>query len=288
MPSGRTIAIRGFRSVLLGVLLAFVGLALVLWTQVEKRFVFFPSSEISYTPQRSGLPYEEVTFTGYDGLQLHGWYVPGRSDVTFLWFHGNGGNISHRVDEIEIIHHRLGVNLLIFDYSGYGKSEGTPSERGTYLDARAALAYLQTRSDLDVEKIVYFGRSLGAAVAVELATFESPLALVLVSPFASIADMARISLRNLPVQWLLRDRYDSYARIKGINRPLLILHGDQDKTVPISQGKKLFDAANQPKRFQVVLGAGHNDTYLAGRSGYWEALDVFLASLPASRASTIE
>ena len=288
MPSGRTIAIRGFRSVLLGLLLAFVGLAVVLWTQVEKRFVFFPSSEISCTPQRSGLPYEEVTFTGYDGLRLHGWYVPGRSDVTFLWFHGNGGNIGHRVDEIDIIHHRLGVNLLIFDYSGYGKSEGKPSERGTYLDARAALAYLQTRSDLDVEKIVYFGRSLGAAVAVELATFESPLALVLVSPFASIADMARKSLLNLPVQWLLRDRYNSYARIKGINRPLLILHGDQDKTVPISQGKKLFDAANQPKRFQVVLGAGHNDTYLASRSSYWEALDVFLASLPVSRASTIE
>jgi len=285
MALTRKLAIRGLRSVILALLIAFVGLAVVLWTQVEKRFVFFPSSEVIYTPQRSGLEYEDVSRTSQDGLRLHGWFVPGDSNVTLLWFHGNGGNIGHRVDELGIIHDRLGVNLLIFDYRGYGKSEGKPSEQGTYLDARAALAHLQTRSDVDPDKIVYFGRSLGAAVAVELATVQPPMAMVLVSPFASIADMARISLRNLPIQWLVRDRYDSTARISEIRCPLLVLHGDQDETVPIAQGKKLFDAASPPKLFQALPGAGHNDTHLVAGSGYWEALEGFLASLPANQAS---
>jgi pimeloyl-ACP methyl ester carboxylesterase len=157
----------------------------VLWTQLERIFVFFPISEIIYTPAQMGLEYKDVYFTTKDGQQLHGWYVPGNTDVTLLWFHGNGGNISHRVPEIAQIHYRLGVNLFIFDYRGYGRSEGVPSESGTYRDSRAALAYLQGRADLNPQKIIYFGQSLGAAVAVELAAHQPPLGLVLIAPFVS-------------------------------------------------------------------------------------------------------
>jgi fermentation-respiration switch protein FrsA (DUF1100 family) len=261
-------------------LLLLLGLLAVLWTQLERIFVFFPTPEIIYTPAQTGLKYEEVFFTTDDGQRLNGWFVPGYTDVTWLWFHGNGGNISHRVDEIAQIHHRLGVNLFIFDYRGYGKSEGVPSERSTYRDARTALAYLQERPDVNPEKIIYFGQSLGAAVAVELAAHQPPLGLVLVAPFVSLSDMSRILYPQLPaVPWLVRNRYNSLAHLSSIHCPLLILHGDRDTIVPISQGRKLFNAANEPKQFQVLYGAGHNDTYIAGGDIYWDALSEFLDGL---------
>jgi fermentation-respiration switch protein FrsA (DUF1100 family) len=206
--------------------------------------------------------------------------------VTWLWFHGNGGNISHRVDEMALIQQRLGVNLFIFDYQGYGRSEGRPTEQGTYRDARAALEYLQNRPDVAADRIVYFGRSLGAAVAVELATSQPPLGMVLVSPFTSVGDMARLTIRLLPVHWLVENRYDSLARIGRVDRPLLILHGDQDQTVPVSQGRKLFEAANSPKQFRLLAGAGHNDTYSTGRAEYWDALTEFTEALPGQGSST--
>jgi fermentation-respiration switch protein FrsA (DUF1100 family) len=257
--------------------------AVTLWTQLEQRFIFFPSSDMVATPDQVGLAYEDVFFTTSDGLRLHAWYVPGTTDVTLLWFHGNGGNISHRVEYMALFHHRLGVNLLLVDYRGYGRSEGKPSEQGTYRDARAALHYLQGRPGVSPEKIVYYGRSLGTAVAVELAVDHPPLALVLVSPFASLSDMARLTFPLLPVGWLVRNRYNSLARVAKIQRPLLILHGDQDETVPFSQGEKLFRAANPPKRFQVLSGAGHDDP-LGGGTEHWEALEEFLAGLTAGES----
>ena len=263
-------------------LLALVALVLVLFTQLERRFIFFPSREVLFSPDQLGVTYEDVYFTTEDGLQLNGWYLPGSSDMTWLWFHGNGGNISDRVGELALIHHRMGVNLFIFDYRGYGRSQGKPSEQGTYRDTRAALKYLQGRADVDPGQIVYFGRSLGAAVAVELATVQPPLALVLVSPFASIRDMARQVVPLLPIHVLVPRMYDSISRIRQIQRPLLVLHGDQDTEVPPSQGRKLFEAANQPKRFQNIQGAGHNDTLAVGGQALWDALVSFLDSLSDS------
>jgi fermentation-respiration switch protein FrsA (DUF1100 family) len=259
-------------------------LAVTLWTQLEQRFIFFPTSDIVSTPDQVGLDYEDVFFTTSDGLRLHGWYVPGTTDVTWLWFHGNGGNISHRVDDLALFHHRFGINLLIVDYRGYGRSEGRPSEQGTYRDARAALLYLQGRPGVLPERIVYFGRSLGTAVAVELAVAHLPLALVLVSPFASLSDMAHLSFPRLPVGWLVRNKDNSLARVAKVQRPLLILHGDRDETVPISQGEKLFRAANPPKQFQVLSGAGHNDPLGGGGRETWDALEEFLADLTAGEA----
>lgn len=251
----------------------------MLWAQVEKRFVFFPTSQIVETPGQMGLAYEEVSFITEDRRRLQGWFVPGTNQTTWLWFHGNGGNISHRVEELALMHHRLGVNLLIFDYRGYGNSEGRPTERGTYRDARAALGFLQGRSDVAPEEVVYFGHSLGAAVAVELAAAYPPLGMILVSPFASVSDMARLTFPYLPVNWLVRNRYDSLARISNVSCPLLVIHGDRDDTVPLSQAEKLFDRATPPKHFRLLAGAGHNDIFITGGSAYWDALVEFQAKL---------
>ena len=258
----------------------------ILWSQLERRYIFFPTAEVGFTPADAALKYEDVTFGSAGGLKLHGWYVPGaveRDNTTWIWFHGNGGNIGHRVDELAMLHHRLGVNLLIFDYQGYGRSQGEPTEQGTYRDARAALEYVSNRPGVDPRKIVYFGRSLGAAVAVELATEKPPAGLILVSPFSSVSDMARRAFPYLPVGWLLKDRYDSMSRIRRIQTPLLIIHGAQDEMVPVEQGRMLFEAANDPKTFRLLPAAGHNDTHVAGGPGYWDALEEFSASLKPGR-----
>jgi hypothetical protein len=260
--------------------LVLVVLIAVVLSQLEKFFLFFPTSEIIATPAELGVRYEDVYFITDDGRQLNGWFIPGTSEITWLWFHGNGGNISHRTEEIVQIHHVLGVNLFIIDYRGYGKSQGSPSEQGTYKDARAALAYLLSRPDVSPDQIVYFGRSLGAAVAVELAVEHPPRGMILVAPFASISDMARIHYPALPgAAWLARNRYNSLARIVAIESPLLVLHGDQDTIVPLSQGRKLFEAANQPKQFQILPRAGHDDTYLTSGDAYWGTISSFLETL---------
>ncbi|MFQ6027986.1 MAG: alpha/beta hydrolase [Dehalococcoidia bacterium] len=260
-----------------GLLLAV--LAVSLWPHIERQFVYFPTSEILDTPDQLGLEYEDVFIPVSDGERINGWFVPGPSEVTLLWLHGNGGNIGHRLDELGLMHYRLGVNILIVDYRGYGRSDGRPSEAGLYQDAQAALAYLQTREDVNSDKIVYFGRSLGAAVAVELATQQPPYGLVLVAPFASLGHMARLALPWLPLHWLVRNHFNSLERIRGLHAPLLVIHGEQDQTVPISQGQLLYEAANSPKVFQNLPAAAHNDTYDQGGETYWQSWSDFLESL---------
>jgi len=259
-----------------------LGMVLILgflWGRLEQRYVFFPSDNVQSTPADVGLKYEDVFFNTDGGRQLHGWYVPGEDEArnaTWIWFHGNAGNIGHRVDELAIFRYRIGVNMFIFDYQGYGRSQGEPTEQGTYRDARAALEYVVARPAVDPQKIVYFGRSLGAAVAVELATEEPPAGVVLISPFASLEEMGRLAFPHLPVGWILKGRYDSMSRISRIHTPLLIIHGDQDQTVPVGQGRALYLAANEPKSFRLLPIAGHNDTYLNGGSAYWDALEGFV------------
>ena len=260
----------------LGVIMGF------LWTQLESRFIFFPTRELITHPGMAGLSYEEINFTTVEGRRLHGWFIPGQTadnSMTWLWLHGNGGNISHRMEEVAMVHHRLGVNVLIFDYQGYGQSEGKPTEQGVYADARAALKYLTRRQEVTSDKIVYFGRSLGAAVAVNLASVEPPLGLVLVSPFSSVEDMAKLGYPFLPVGWLTRGRFDSVKTIALVNRPVLIVHGALDDTVPPAQAEKLFHAANEPKRFLVLPNASHNDTSTSGGEKYWNSLERFMGDL---------
>ncbi len=246
---------------------------------IEHQFIYFPESTLETDPSSRGLAFEDVHFAARDGVRLHGWFVPGNGDVTWVWFHGNAGNISHRVDNLELVHDRLGVNVFLFDYRGYGQSQGTPSEQGTYLDAQAALAYVRTRDDVASDRIVYFGRSLGSAIAVELATQDAPYALILESPLPSIRYMVRQAYPFLPIGPLLRTKYDTLAKIGGVNAPLLVLHGDRDDMIPIEGGREVFDAAGGPKSFHTIEGAGHNDTYLVEGQPYWDALKRFMQDL---------
>ena len=247
---------------------------------IERSFIYFPDRQLIGDPADYGLPFDDVSFTADDGVQLHGWFVPGESDVTWLWFHGNAGNISHRLENLRLLHDELGVAVFLFDYRGYGRSRGTPSEEGTYRDAEAALAYVLSRPDVDPQRIVYFGRSLGAGVAVELATRQPPFALILESPVPSIADLAKRHYPFLPVSALLRTKYDSLSKIGNVRAPLLVLHGDRDEVVPFEGGRKLFEAAGEPKRFYTISGAGHNDTYVVGGREYFSVLREFVESLP--------
>ncbi len=251
---------------------------------IERRLIYHPEKRLTTDPSKIGLTYEDVVFTASDGVQLHGWYVPGSRDLTFLWFHGNAGNISHRLGNLKEMHDELAVNIFIFDYRGYGQSQGTPSEQGTYFDAKAALVYLRAREDVPMDQIVYYGRSLGGALAVELATQEPPYGLVLESSFPSVPYVARKSSPFLPLWWLLRTKYDSVARVPHLQVPLLQIHGDIDDTVPLEAGRALFEAANTPKEFYVISGADHNDTYLVGGPAYWEKIRGFTNSLSRSSA----
>ncbi len=253
-------------------------LALALWGCggfLERSLIYYPTRRLEATPKMHGLAYEEAYFTAEDGVRLHGWYVPGRRPITLLWCHGNAGNISHRLDNLRLLHERLGIGVFLFDYRGYGKSEGVPSEAGLYRDARAALGWLRGHTEGSETTIVYFGRSLGAAVALELARSAPPRALILESPFLSVQAIANGTLPG--VGYLFRTRYDSLEKIGQVRVPLLILHGDADEVVPPSHARRLLEAANEPKTFHALPGARHNDTYLA--PGYFEALAGWLRSI---------
>jgi hypothetical protein len=253
---------------------------------IEKGFIFHPErSNDSATPDVYGIEYDDVIFRTEDGLNLNGWLVPGKkpspdADLhTLLWFHGNAGNINRRLDNLKMIYERVPVNVFIIDYRQYGRSEGKISEQGTYLDSRAALAYLHSRDDINNEKIIFFGRSLGSAVAVELALNEKCRALILETPFTSILEMGKKLYPFLPVNLLLKTKYDSLAKIGNIKVPILVMHGDKDDLVPFEHGKRLYDMANEPKEFYTIPGAGHNDTHIVGGDEYFDVIRNFVNKL---------
>lgn len=240
-------------------------------------FIFFPEKQIEVTPKSVGLEFEDVMIETSDGIMLNGWYVPHpESRRTLLFFHGNAGNISHRVQNLRLFYDELGLSVFILDYRGYGQSEGEPSEEGTYLDAEAALGFLKGKKGLKESELIFFGRSLGSAVAVDLALKHPPRVLILESPMTSIRDMAKKMFSFLPVGFLIKTEYDSLSKIGKIHAPVFVLHGDRDEVVPFEQGKRIFEAANSPKQFHTIPGAGHNDTFDVGGVSYWEAWRGFL------------
>lgn len=245
---------------------------------VAESFIFYPDDYFIGDPSDWGMPFEDVYFSTGDGLTLNGWFVPGEKEMTWLMFPGNAGNISYRLDNLRLLHHRLSLNIFIFDYRGYGRSQGRPSEEGTYLDAEAALTYLRSRRDIDPEAIIFFGRSLGSAVAVNLATKHKCLGLILESPPTSLVGMMKRLFPSLPPEEL-PIKYDSLSKIKRISVPLLILHGDCDEVVPFFMGRKLYEAANEPKQFYTIENAGHNDTYMVGGEEYFQAIASFIESV---------
>lgn len=246
----------------------------------EDKLIYFPSRELEASPEALSLAHEELRLETEDGVSLHAWFLPSErgKGATVLYCHGNGGNISHRLLRVLEMRAKLGVDVLLFDYRGYGRSEGSPSEEGTYRDARAAYRYLTAQRGLPAEAIVLYGESLGAAIALTLA-IEAPVrALVLEAPFTSIADMAREAYPFLPVAGLLRTRYDSLTKISRLETPLLVVHGTEDATVPFGQGRRLFERAPEPKRFLAVEGAGHSDAPAVGGDRYWSAWRELLTS----------
>lgn len=245
---------------------------------MEHIFLYFPERELVATPADAGLPYEDVFFPASDGVRLHGWYVPGEPGRPVVLFcHGNAGNISHRVHNLRLFRERLGASVFIFDYRGYGLSEGRASEEGTYADARGALAWLRSKG-WTPERAVYFGRSLGGAVAAQLALESPPAALVLESPFPSVAAMGRRHYPGLHLLlgWTVRARYDTLEKIGRVRAPLLVFQGERDTIVPTDMARRVFEAAGGPKTFHLIPGAGHNDTLFHGEAEYWETWRRFL------------
>lgn len=235
-----------------------------------------PTRAIVATPDSIGLTHEPVKIPTDDGLTLDAWFVPAKdARGVVLFFHGNAGNISHRLQSIRLFN-RLRLSTLILDYRGYGQSEGEPSEEGTYRDAEAAWRYLTDQRGIPPKQIVLFGRSLGAAVAAHAAKGRDAGALILESAFTSVPDMASDIYWFLPVRWLTRFDYDTEAALASVEIPVMIIHSPDDQIIPFAHGRALFAAAREPKRFLEING-GHNNGFLQSEQQYLEALNAFLA-----------
>ncbi len=260
---------------------AVIGAVLALYWTMQRRLMYFPAAYVP-TPDEIGLmPVEPVTFETADGLELGGWFLAASGPsprFTVLVFNGNAGNRADR-GPLAAALHRHGMQVLLVDYRGYGGNPGTSSERGFAADGRAARAYLLGRSDVDASRLVYFGESLGAAVAVGLAVEHPSAALILRSPFTSMVDVGQYHYPFLPVRLLLRDSFPSIDRIHGIRSPLLIIAGERDRIVPIQQSRRLYEAASAPKTLVVFPEVDHNDYELLAGDEMIQAIVHFLQPL---------
>jgi len=248
----------------------------------QARLVYFPqiAREIAATPKAYGLAYEAVTLPTADGEKLAAWWVPHeRAEGTVLIFHGNAGNISHRIDYLTMFR-RLGYSTLLVDYRGYGQSTGSPSEEGTYRDAEAAWQWLTRERGVPARDIVVLGESLGGAVAVWLAARVNPRALVIASCFTSVPELGAQVYPFLPVRLISRFSYDSRATIKSVKAPVLIAHSREDDIIPFAHGRALYEAAQEPKQFLEMRG-GHNDGFIFMRQEWVAQLAAFLDSARA-------
>ncbi|KUI30569.1 hypothetical protein AU195_24940 [Mycobacterium sp. IS-1496] len=251
----------------------------LLWTQ-QRRLIYFPAPGPVPSASTVSPGARDVVLRTADGLDLGGWYFPtaGRGPGVVM-FNGNGGDRSMRA-ALAIALRRMGSSVLLFDYRGYGGNPGRPSEDGLAADARAAREWLAAQPEVDPVRLVYFGESLGGAVAVGLAAEQPPAALILRSPFTSLPDVGAVHYPWLPVRRLLIDRYPSIERIGGIGAPLLVIAGDRDDIVPAGMSRRLFDAAAEPKEFVLVPDAGHNDPALLDGRRMLTAIERFLAQAP--------
>jgi hypothetical protein len=243
----------------------------------QPSMTFFPYATLEQTPAEWGLAYEDVFLDTEDGKRIHGWYIPHQDAAqTLLFFHGNAGNISHRGDSVEIFH-RLGLNVFIIDYRGFGKSTGKPDEQGLYKDARTAWHYLIEDRGVDQQDIILFGRSLGGVVAAELATRVQPGGLIIESTFSSARDVANTLFPILSRLVFLRYDFNTVAHVKQVRSPVLVLHSPDDEIIPFHLGEKIYQAANQPKSFFKMRG-GHNDGFVMSQPDYELALGEFVSA----------
>ena len=245
----------------------------------EKGLIFFPMRELERTPEDYQLTYENVFFPAADSTRLHGWFVPSsnpEASTTLLWFHGNAGNVSHRLENLALLHRYLDISIFIFDYREFGRSEGQISKAGTYLDARGAWSYLVDERCIEPSDILLFGRSLGTALTVDLASREPCLGAVLEAAFTSSHDMLQRYFFGAIPEELLQSAYDNLGKIHLVRAPLLFIHGQYDEAIPVEMAQRLYEAAQSSKRFHLVIGSGHNDTYVVGGFEYFQQWRDFL------------
>jgi len=263
--------------------------AIFIWTIIimifEEKFIFFPSKfpDGIYENARYIPNIQECWIRTEDGIKLHAWFAAVDTPLaTLVISHGNAGNISHRSELMRRLL-RTGFNVLMYDYRGYGKSEGSPDEQGVYKDGRAAFDYALTLRGVDPKRIVLWGTSLGGAVAIEVATQRPAAALILESTFSSAKDLARAIYPFLPIRFFLRSQFNSIDKIQNITIPVLSMHGNRDKVIPFGLGRKLFNAAKDPKEFYEIKGADHNDTYVIGGNEYLKQARTFIIRQVSSK-----
>ena len=234
---------------------------------LQPSFLYRPVRGVIYTPEEIDLEYENITFETPDGVRLNGWFIPSpNAKYTILFCHGNGGNIMHRLDSINIFY-ELGLNCFIFDYRGYGNSTGKPSEEGTYTDARAAYDWLIKDKKIRPENIIVFGRSLGGSIGANLAANAEVGGLVVESSFTSFVDIGKKFYPYMPVKWFARFKYETINYIREVNYPVMVIHSRNDELIPFELGQEIFEAANEPKKFVEIYG-GHNDGFLLSNDIY--------------------
>jgi len=244
----------------------------------QPAMIFFPVNTLHESPRSWGMEFENVMIPTDDGLRLHAWYIPQKDATkTLLFFHGNAGNISHRGESLKIFHD-LGLNILIFDYRGYGQSEGKPNEAGLYIDAKAAWDHLTRTRGIRDQDIIIFGRSLGGVIAAQLASQTSPSGIILESTFSSAKAMAREMFPILSYIVPVRFDFETEEYIKAVNCPVLVIHSSDDNIIPYTLGRTVYDAANQPKQWLDIKG-DHNNGFLQSQPQYQQALENFIGSV---------
>jgi len=241
----------------------------------QSKYVYFPTSDIAATPSDAGLFYEDIMLKTSDGINISGWYIPAENQRgTILFFHGNGGNISHRIEFIEMFY-ELNLSTFIIDYRGYGKSEGKPSEEGTYLDAEAAWDYVVDEKKINPSRIIIYGRSLGAPIGTRLAEKHKPATLILDSTFTSIKDIGARLYPFLPVRRFFKFEYNTIEYLKGVDCPVLIIHSRDDSYIPFSHAERLFEVVDNKKELVETLG-DHNINFIVSREDYKNSIDFFI------------
>jgi uncharacterized protein len=266
--------------------LAVLGVLLLVWMG-QRTLIYFPDRDVP-SPAVTGLTdVEAVQVPAADGVTLQAWFLPSRSrqpSPAVIVFNGNAGNKAYRISLAAALRGQ-GLSVLLFDYRGFGDSDGSPTERGLHEDARAVRRYVAGRSDVRADRLVYFGESLGTAVAVRLAVEHPPAALILRSPFTSLVDLGRHHYPILPVRWLLRDRFSSIDAIGSVRSPVLIVAGDRDRIVPLEQSRTLFDRTPEPRELVVVRGADHNDAALLDGREMIDAVRRFIERYSKGKAA---
>ena len=257
---------------------SFFYLMLILFLALlQKKLIFSPSRNMVAKPSDLGLDFDDINFINRDGISLNGWFVPAKNaEFTVLFCHGNGGNISHRLDTISLFN-KLPANFFLFDYQSYGRSSGVASENGLYEDVDAAWCYLTETRKIEPENIIIIGRSLGGAVAAHAAEKYSPGGLILESTFTSLPEIAKKRMPFLAVSWLINYKFTTLESLIKVKCPVLVIASPDDNIVPFSFSQKLFAGASEPKTF-VQLTGDHDDCYFLCRAKYVLAVTNFFGT----------